>query len=100
MEFVCWVLRFPKNLQVKDYNINVVDFLRIKDRRKSKIKMAVLKSKDIVKMNEKEREEKLKELKQELIKANVSARKSGKIKVKEIKKAIARILTAQRQMHK
>ena len=60
--------------------------------------MAVLKSKDIAKMNEKEREEKLKELKQELIKANVSARKSGKIKVKEIKKAIARILTAQRQM--
>ena len=93
-------MTFPKNLQVKDYNINVVDFLRIKDRRKSKIKMAVLKSKDIVKMNDKEREEKLKELKQELIKANVSARKSGKIKVKEIKKAIARILTAQRQMHK
>ena len=62
--------------------------------------MAVLKSKDIVKMNEKEREEKLKELKQELIKANVSANKSGKVKVKEIKKAIARILTAQRQMQK
>ena len=60
--------------------------------------MAVLKSKDIVKMTEKEREEKLKELKQELIKANVSARKSGKVRVKEIKKAIARILTAQRQM--
>lgn len=62
--------------------------------------MAVLKSKDISKMNEKEMAEKLKELKQELIKANVSARKSGKIKVKEIKKAIARILTAQRQMQK
>ena len=30
MGFVSWVLRFPKNLQVKDYNINVVDFLRIK----------------------------------------------------------------------
>ena len=58
--------------------------------------MAVLKSKDIARMNEKEREEKLKELKQELIKANVSAKKSGKNKIKEIKKAIARILTAQR----
>jgi len=62
--------------------------------------MAVLKFKDLSKISGKEREEKLKELKQELIKANVSANKSGKVKVKEIKKAIARILTAQRQMQK
>lgn len=62
--------------------------------------MAVLRFKDISKINGKEREERLKELKQELIKANVSANKSGKVKVKEIKKAIARILTAQRQMQK
>ncbi len=30
MGFVRWVLRFPKNLQATNYNINVVDFLRIK----------------------------------------------------------------------
>ncbi|MFH1500699.1 MAG: hypothetical protein ABIE22_02020 [archaeon] len=44
-------------------------------------------------MNEKEKQEKLKELRMELIKKNVAANKSSKIKAKEIKKAIARILT-------
>ncbi|MBI2124560.1 50S ribosomal protein L29 [Candidatus Pacearchaeota archaeon] len=58
--------------------------------------MAVLKFKDAEKISEQEIPEKLKELRQELIKANVSAKKSGKNKIKEIKKAIARILTAQR----
>lgn len=52
--------------------------------------MAVLKTKDIKNMNGKEREEKLKELKRELVK---NMAKPGKIKIKEIKKAVARILT-------
>ncbi len=56
--------------------------------------MAVLKSKDILKMSGKERQEKLKDLKMELIK-NKTVNK-GKIKMKEIKKAIARILTFNR----
>ena len=55
--------------------------------------MAILKSKDIAKMEDSERKEKLKELKVELIKANVTANKSGKIKIKEIKRTIAKILT-------
>lgn len=43
----------------------------------------------------KEEENKLKELKMELIKKNVAANKSSKVRAKEIKKAIARILTKQ-----
>jgi ribosomal protein L29 len=54
--------------------------------------MAVLKFKDIEKMDNKTLEGKLKDLKMELIKANVSANKTN-AKTKEIKKAIARILT-------
>jgi ribosomal protein L29 len=54
--------------------------------------MAVLKSKDIKNMNEKQRQDKLKELKLELVKANVTANKQNS-KTKEIKKAISRILT-------
>ena len=55
--------------------------------------MSVLKTKDIKNLSEKEKEEKLKELQMELIKRNVTANRSSKIKAKEIKKAIARILT-------
>lgn len=54
--------------------------------------MAILKVKDIEKMNSKEREEKLKELKLELIKANVTANKTN-AKTKEIKRTISRLLT-------
>lgn len=54
--------------------------------------MAILKYKDIEKMSDDERKSKLKELRLELIKANVAANKSGKIKIKEIKKTIAKIL--------
>lgn len=54
--------------------------------------MAILKYKDIEKMSDDERKSKLKELRLELIKANVTANKSGKIKIKEIKKTIAKIL--------
>ena len=53
--------------------------------------MAVLKNKDIKSMSEKDREEKLKELRIELIKKKT---KETKVKTKEIKKAIARILTS------
>ncbi len=55
--------------------------------------MAILRSKEILKMSEKEKEEKLKELRLELIKANVAANKTGKIKISEIRRTIAKILT-------
>jgi|TARA_Y100000310_G_scaffold212935_2_gene213837 ribosomal protein L29 len=54
--------------------------------------MAVLKFKDVEKMDKKTLDNKLKDLKMELVKANVSANKTN-AKTKEIKKAIARILT-------
>ncbi len=56
--------------------------------------MAVLKFKDIEKLSEDEREERLKELKMELIKNKASAK--TKTNVREIKRAIARILTFNR----
>ncbi len=52
-----------------------------------------MKFKDIQNMTKEEKEEKLKELRLELIKAQVNVTKSGKNRVKEIKKLIARILT-------
>jgi len=57
--------------------------------------MAVLRFKDITKLSVEEKNEKLKELRLELIKKNVVANKASKIKAKEIKKAIARLLTSQ-----
>ena len=44
-------------------------------------------------MGEKDRTNKLKELKMELIKSKVAGAKTGSSKIKEIKKMIARILT-------
>ena len=44
-------------------------------------------------MGEKERANKLKELKMELIKSKVGGAKTGTSKIKKIKKMIARILT-------
>lgn len=58
--------------------------------------MAILKTKDIRKMSPKEIEDKMKELKMELIKEKVSAAKGGKLKSKEIKRTIARLLTINR----
>ena len=55
--------------------------------------MALIKIKDIKSMKEEEKKEKLKELELELLKKNAEANRGGKIKNKEIKKAIARILT-------
>ncbi|MFH1425758.1 MAG: hypothetical protein ABIG28_03480 [archaeon] len=54
--------------------------------------MAILKAKDVAKMNQKDRVAKLKELKLELVRANVAANKTN-AKTKEIKKAISRLLT-------
>ena len=62
--------------------------------------MAKLKTKEIKKMNEGERMKKIEELKLELVKAKVSAVKSGSSKAKEIKKIIARILTFNNQKNK
>ena len=56
--------------------------------------MATLKYKDIEKMSEKERQEKLKDLSMESIKNKASDK--GKLKAKEIKKTIARLLTFSR----
>lgn len=54
--------------------------------------MAVLKIVDARKLNAKEQAEKLKELRIELVKAGSTANKA-KAKTKEIKRAIARLLT-------
>jgi len=55
--------------------------------------MAILKAKDIAKMNQKDIEEKIKELRIELIKARVAGKKGGKSNLREIKRTIARLLT-------
>ena len=52
-----------------------------------------LKFKDIQKMSKEDRERKLKELKLELIKSKVNASKTGALKIREINKMVARILT-------
>ena len=61
--------------------------------------MALLRSKDVAKMAQKEREEKLKELKMELIRAGVTANKSN-AKTKEIKRAISRLITFSKSARK
>ncbi|MDD5193881.1 MAG: 50S ribosomal protein L29 [Candidatus Nanoarchaeia archaeon] len=58
--------------------------------------MAILKSKEIAKMSEKEIEEKTKELKTELMKNRINAAKGGKLRTREIKRTIARLLTINR----
>jgi ribosomal protein L29 len=57
--------------------------------------MAILKSKDIIKMNEKEMNSKIDELKIELIKARINVKKGGgaKSNIREIKRTIAKLLT-------
>lgn len=58
--------------------------------------MAILKSKEIAKMSDKEINSKLKDLKLELIKEKVNAAKGGKLKIREMKRTIARLLTFSR----
>jgi ribosomal protein L29 len=55
--------------------------------------MAVIRKKEVKNMSEKDRETRLKELRLELSKRYAPSNKSSKIKAKEIKKAIARLLT-------
>ena len=54
--------------------------------------MALLRFKDIAKMPQKDRDDKMKELRFELVKAGVSANKTN-AKTKEIKRAISRLMT-------
>jgi len=58
--------------------------------------MVILKSKDISRMLNKEIEEKIKNLNMELIKERVNLSKGGKMKIKEIKKTIAKLKTFNR----
>ncbi len=58
--------------------------------------MVILRTKDILKMSEKDIEEKIKDLKMELVKNKVAASKGGKLKIKEIKRTIARLHTISR----
>jgi ribosomal protein L29 len=62
--------------------------------------MAILKSKDIMKMAVTEMEEKIKELRNELIKAKASGKKNSKTDPKELRKTIARLLTIQKIKNK
>ena len=55
--------------------------------------MALLKNSAVRKMSDNEMEEKLRDLKLELVRANVTANKTN-AKTKELKRAISRILTA------
>jgi large subunit ribosomal protein L29 len=66
--------------------------------------MAVLRKKDIRKLDEKEASKKLEELRLELskerAKINVGATVTSPGKIKEIRRSIARILTAERERSK
>lgn len=53
----------------------------------------VIKTKELKGMGKKDRDKKLEELRFELIKSKVNASKTGGSKAREIRKAIARILT-------
>ncbi len=58
--------------------------------------MAILKTKDISRMSNKERGDRIDDLKMELIKEKVNLGKGGKTKINEIKKTIARLHTFNR----
>lgn len=53
----------------------------------------ILRSKDIVKMNAKEMQDKIKELRTELIKSRAAGKKGGKSNIREIKRTVAKLLT-------
>lgn len=55
--------------------------------------MAILKSKDISKMAISDIEDKIKDLRIELVKEKVNISKGGKTKIREIKRTIAKLLT-------
>ncbi len=56
-----------------------------------------MKFKEVKKLNGKDREKKLKELKMELVKSTASSTTTGSARTKQIKKIIARILTSNKQ---
>jgi ribosomal protein L29 len=56
----------------------------------------IIKHSELKKLTDKDRQEKIKELKMALIKDRVASSKGGKIKIKEIKRTIARLLTLNR----
>ena len=56
--------------------------------------MTLLRNDAVKKMNAKEKQDKLKELRTALVKSQTHVTKGKHMKTKEIKKAIARILTA------
>jgi ribosomal protein L29 len=58
--------------------------------------MAVINNKDIAKMSNAERTEKVKDLRMELMKERVNVAKGGKIKIREMKRTIAKLLTFNR----
>ncbi len=55
--------------------------------------MAILKTRDIRNMKDEEKRTKLKELKLELAKSKSKSTQGGSLKIREIKKTIARLLT-------
>ena len=62
--------------------------------------MAILKSKEIAKMNRKDINEKVKELKIELIKARIKGKGAAKSSLKEMKRTIAKLLTFRNKLPK
>ena len=58
--------------------------------------MAIIIKREIEKMSEKERNERIKDLKMELIKSGVASNKGGKLRTKEIRRCIARLITFNR----
>ena len=61
--------------------------------------MAILKVKEIAKMNAKDMDEKMKELKIELLKARVASKKGGKSSAREIKRTVARLMTFKNKLN-
>ncbi len=59
--------------------------------------MAAQKNETMAKMSNDERTEKVKELRMELMKERVNVAKGGKIKIREMKRTIAKLLTFNRQ---
>ena len=50
------------------------------------------KFKELSKLSEKERNQKIEDVKLEIIKAKITAKKGGKVKMRELKKTLARLL--------
>ena len=62
--------------------------------------MAILKAKEAAKLNMNEIQNKLKDLRIELIKAQAANKKGGKTSIREVRKTIARLLTFETKINK